>query len=305
MKKIDEFFKKFTEENNQKFFNISTKIIEELDDQDLVIKNIYLNKMFFFFIFLFPKENNIDITKIKNTIKNVQKGISFEIIQNDDINEVGNYIQSQNIKDKIKIKIFISNNKSKINDSVNKFSNGNDCSYIHVKNNNLNINISQIIATNFISAVNLFFSDFYQNNRTYFPDAKNNKEILSKNNIIQKIQYDLELLKINGHGSEENISFQIDENEEANKQLNDIGQEYYDSIISMLKDLLDTSKIKNEQNVVKFFIKKNKFFEVFNNLAENLKCKCFYRYFWFNYIKNQVILNYKIDLEKIILDKII
>ena len=101
------------------------------------------------------------------------------------------------------------------------------------------------------------------------------------------------------------ISFQIDLNEDDKKQLNELGEEYYNSIINMLKDLLDTSKIKNDKNIVNFFVNKNKFFEVFNNLVENLKCKCFYKYFWFNYIKTQAVLNYKIDLEKIKFDEII
>ena len=42
--------------------------------------------------------------------------------------------------------------------------------------------------------------------------------------MIQKIKYDLELLKIDNHSSEENISFQIDEIEEVIKQLKDIGK---------------------------------------------------------------------------------
>ena len=305
LKKMDEFFKKFNKDNNKTFFNISTKIIKDLKNQDLFIKNIYLSKMFFFFIFLFPKENIIDINKIKNTIKNIEKGLSFEVIQKDDINEVSDYIQSQNIKDKIKIQIFITNDDEKINDLANKFSNSDNCFYILLENNCVSINISQIIITNYKSAVNLFFNDFYQNNKTFFPNAKNNREILSKNNIIQKIKYDLELLKIDNHSLEENISFQIDQNEEANKQLKEIGKEYYDSIIKMLKDLLDTSKIKNNKNVVNFFINEDKFFEVFNNLTENLKCKCFYRYFLFNYIKNKSFLGYKIDLEEIKFDNII
>ena len=70
------------------FYNFSKKIINNLKGQELFYKNIYLNKMFFFFIFLLPKNNIINIDKIKNSIRNIEKGISFDIIQKEDIDEM-------------------------------------------------------------------------------------------------------------------------------------------------------------------------------------------------------------------------
>ena len=39
-------------------------------------------------------------------------------------------------------------------------------------------------------------------------------------------------------------------------------------------------------------------------LAENIKCKCFYKYFWFTYIANSIIIEDEIKLPIIILTKL-
>ena len=307
-KKIDDFFIEFSNKNEKIFFDISILLITDLKNQDSFFKDIYVNKMFFFFVLLFPEENAIKINEIKNTIKNKAKGLSFEVIKKDDIDKVDNHIKSQNIKDKIKIKVFISNNEEKIYYLVNKFSGKNNYSFFLLENNTININLSDIIKNNFKSAIDLYISDFYQNKKSYFPDAKKNNEILSKNNIIKKIKYDLNLLKIKTNNIDtvqENISFNFIENEEFNEQLVKLGKQYYDSILNMIKELLDVAKIKKDNNVMNFFINQKKFFAMFNNLAENIKYKCFYRYFLFNHIKSMGIFYNQINLEKLTLENII
>ena len=113
LKKLDDFLIKFNNKNIIIFYNFSKKVINNLKGQELFYKNIYLNKMFFFFIFLLPKNNIINIDKIKNIIRNIEKGISFDIIQKEDINEIENYIGSQKM-DKLQIKIFISNDEDQL-----------------------------------------------------------------------------------------------------------------------------------------------------------------------------------------------
>lgn len=159
-------------------------IDKELKRQDSFIKNIYLNKIFFFCIFLLPKENAININKIKDSIKNIERVLSFEIIQREDVNQKENYIQSQNIKDKIKIQIFISNNEKKIDYAFNMFLDKNNY-YFYLLTKK--ISLSDIIKNNFRTAIDLFMNDFYQTKKGFLPDAKENKEILSKNNIIKKL----------------------------------------------------------------------------------------------------------------------
>ena len=306
LKKLDDFFIKFNKKNDDTFFDISTMLIKDMKEQDLFIKNIYLNKMAFFFIFLLPKENIIKLNKIKDNIRNIEKGLTFEIIQNEDMNEIEDYIQLQN-RDKVKIKIFISNNEKKINYIATKNINKNNYFYYVLKEKFNIINLSDIIQKNFASALNLFIDDFYENKKCYLPNVKENKEILSKQNILEKIKYDMTLLKIKYETIDNipnSVSFQFKEDNEDNKELVSIIQEYYDSLVNMIKDLLDTSKIKNNNSVMNYFVDKHNFFGVFNNLIENLKCKCFYRYFLFNYIKSNILLHFQINMEKIGLDEI-
>ena len=80
LKKLDDFLIKFNNKNIIIFYNFSKKVINNLKGQELFYKYIYLNKMFFFFIFLLQKNNIINIDKIKNSIRNIEKGISFDIL---------------------------------------------------------------------------------------------------------------------------------------------------------------------------------------------------------------------------------
>ena len=54
-----------------------------------------------------------------------------------------------------------------------------------------------------------------------------------------------------------------------------------------------------------FFINKEKFILVFKNLMENIKCKCFYKYFLLTYIKNIITIYNEINIPNIIFDGII
>ena len=310
LKKLDDFFVSFNNNNKNNFFAICNKILGSWKEQDSLIKRIYLDKMFFFFIFFLPKENNIDVNEIKNTIKNNLQGLSFEVIQKDKKEEIDNYIQSQNIKDKVKLKIIISKDKNNIMYMFGSVPNKNEYFFFNLENNNVDINLSNIIDKNFNSSVDLFFDDFYQKNKNHLSGLKGNKEILSRNNIIKKIGYDLELLKIktennNFEAIPMDFSFKTSNNINADEKLKIIGKEYYDSMTTMIKELLDIAKIKKNNNVLKFLKKKKKFLIMFNNLTENLRYKCFYKFVLFEYIKNLVAFNNGIVLNKIILKEII
>lgn len=303
LKKLDEFFVKFDKKNNDNFYEISKKLIQDISGQDLFFKNIYLNKMFFFFILLLPKENIIDIKKIKNSIKIIDKGLSFEIIHKDDINEIDNYIKSQNM-DKLKINIFISNNDNQLMKAEFKHMFQKNYTYFFylLKEQKVDICIEDIIKRNITNSVQLFIDDFYHNKKCYLPNVKESKEILSKDNILDKIKYDLKLLKMKKEKvkdipNEFNYAFVIDK--EDDNELKKIVNDYHDSIIFMIEELLNISKIKNDKNVVNIFINKDKFFNVFNNLFENMKFKCFYRYFLLDYLKKIALYYMKIDLERI------
>ena len=263
--------------------------------------------MFFFFIFLLPKNNIINIDKIKNSIRNIEKGISFDIIQKEDIDEIDNYIRSQKM-DKLQIKIFISNDEDQIRFLASMYSyENNDYCYYYLKDKKVDINLADIIEKNFANALNLFFCDFYQTKKYFLPNTKENKEILSRQNLLEKIKYDMKLMKINYDMTDsfpKYFSLKLEDNKEENKEIQDIVDEYYSSTVNMIKELLDLSKIKNDNNIINFFINKDKFVGVFNYLIKNLKCKCFYRYFLFNYIKNMTLFDFQINSDKIILDEL-
>ena len=186
-----------------------------MKDNDL-IRNIYLNKIFFFFIFLFKKENKFFINKIKEAITNNEKDLLFEIIQNNDINNINNYISKKNIKNKICAKIFISNNEEEISYMEFKSKNENYFFYCF-KDNHLELSFSKIIKKVFESAKDTYINEFYFKNKGFLPELKEKRTILSSNNIIKKIDYDLKLFFIkktnyNIKNIKENfIFFKIDE----------------------------------------------------------------------------------------------
>ena len=113
----------------------------------------------------------------------------------------------------------------------------------------------------------------------------------------EKIKY----INLSGYSS----SFKFDEKNENDLQLLKIGEKYYNSIIDMIKNLLEVSKIKKDNNVVDFFIHKQKYKEEFINLFENLKCKCFYQFFLLQYVKINIDINGENIFQKIILEEII
>ena len=98
LKRLDKYFVSFNNNNKQNFLDICNKIFGDWKVEDSLITKIYSDKMFFFFIFFLPKENNININEIKTIIKNNLNALSFEVIQNDKKEEIDNYIKSQNIK---------------------------------------------------------------------------------------------------------------------------------------------------------------------------------------------------------------
>ena len=311
LNELESSFNGYITINNEAFFQIIYKIIPELNAKNLIEK-IYLSKIIFFLIFIIPKENNqINIDKIKETLKNNAKGMLFEIIQKESRDDADKYINSKNIKNKICVKIYISNNEKFIKFmKINGKDNENEL-FCFLKNNVLEISLTEIIKKNFNSAKNIYIREFYNNNKNFLPELKKKRKMLSQNNIIKKICYDLKLIGI----KEENIkyinldeyffSFKFDENNEEDLQFLKIGEKYYKSIIDMIKNLLEISKIKKDNNVIDFFIHEQKYKEVFINLMENIKCKCFYHDFLFQYVKNNIELNEEFIFPKIILKDII
>ena len=278
LKRLDKYFVSFNNNNKQNFLDICNKIFGDWKVEDSLITKIYSDKMFFFFIFFLPKENNININEIKTIIKNNLNSLSFEVIQNDKKEEIDNYIKSQNIKDKVKLKIIISKDKNNIMHMFGSDPNKNEYFFINLdeNNNNVEIDLSNIIDKNFISSVDLFFDDFYQKNKNHLSDLKENKEILSKNNIIKKIEYDLELLKIKKESNNiETIpidfSFQTTNNTTTDGSLKIIGEDYYNSMTTMIKELLDIAKIKKENPL--FFV----VFEQLRYAYQDLKLHFFYQ----------------------------
>ena len=157
----------------------------------------------------------------------------------------------------------------------------------------------------------IYINEFYFKNKGFLPELKEKRTILSSNNVIKKIDYDLKLFGIketnyNTKNIKENfISFKIDEKNEDDLQLLKIGDNYYNNLIDMVKKLLEISKIRKDNNVMDFFIKQKKFQDVFISLMENIKCKCFYQFFWLQYIKNNIELDDEFNFPKIIFEEII
>ena len=248
-----------------------------MNGQESFIKKIYLNQLYFFFIFFIPNKFMLDVEKIKNSIVNCEKKFLFDVIQNDNFDEIDKYIKSKNIKNKIIVKIIISNNKEEIN--YLKFRNKNA---YYLENDKLDLPVDELIKKNFDDAKKLYINEFYQKNKFIFPNAKRG-EMLSQKNIIKKIKYDLEFSSIKNENENldnifDDFSFIFNPKNEEDNILLKIGNDYYESLIDMVKKLLTISKIKKDNNVLDFFVK-TKFEEEFIDLTENIKCKCFYSFF--------------------------
>jgi len=59
------------------------------------------------------------------------------------------------------------------------------------------------------------------------------------------------------------FSFKLDEKNKDDSKLLQIGKDYYDRLIEMVKILLEISKIKKDSNVMDFFINQKNFLNVF------------------------------------------
>ena len=205
---------------------------------------------------------------------------------------------------------YISNNELNIGYLKTRSKNENEL-FFCFKNKDLEISLTEVIKRNFKLAKNIYIKEFYYNNKTFLSELKEKKEVLSQNNIIKKICYDLKLIGIkdekikNINLDEFMFSFKFDGSNEDDLQFLKIGENYYKSIIDMIKNLLEISKIKKDNNVVDFFIHGQKFKEVFISLIENIKCKCFYHYFLLQYIKNNIDINDEFVFPKITLKDII
>ena len=298
LKKLEQFFAEYSSKNDKNFFNFAKKIIDNMNGQESFIKNIYLNQLYFFYIFFIPNKFILDIEKIKNSIVNCEKKFLFDVIQNDNFDEIDKDIKSKNIKNKIIVKIIISNNEDEANYLKLKHEN-----VYYLENDKLDLPIDELIKQNFARAKKLYINEFYQKNKFIFPKAKRG-EMLSQKNIIKKIKYDLEFSSItnvneNLNNIFDDFSFIFNQKNEEDNLLLKIGNDYYESLIDMIKKLLTISKIKKDNNVLDFFVK-TKFEKEFINLTENIKCKCFYSFFWLTYIEKLIRIGNDINLPKIV-----
>ena len=299
LKKLEQFFLEYSKKNVENFFCIAQKINKSMKGQELLIKKIYLNQIYFLFIFFIPNKFELNIQKIKNNIDNCEKGFLFDIIQIDNSDEIDKYIKSKNIKNKVVIKIIISNEEDRLNYFRMFYKN------VYYFENNLDLPIGELIKNNFDEAKTLYINEFYQKNKCFFPFINKNKEILSQNNIVEKIQYDLEILSIKNENNKleniwDNFSFVFDFKNKEDNILLKIGNDYYDSLIEMIKKLLIISKIRRDNNVLDFFLDKKKYQEEFINLTENIKCKCFYKFFLLSYLEKNILINEELNFPKII-----
>ena len=310
LNKLESTFNIYIAKNKIKFFDVLDAVIPKLNEQN-IIQKIYLNKIFFFIIFLLPKENQINFKKIKEAFKNSASGLSFEIIQKDNKDDIDKYIKSKNIKNKICAKVYISNDEHLIK-FLNYESSGNENEVFYFfKNNIFEISFKEIIKKNFNSAKDIYIKEFYNNNKAFLPELNERKEMLSQNNITKKIYYDLKLFGLNEEKfnfinlKDYSLSFKLNDKDKNDLDLLKIGDDYYNSLIKMIRNILQISKINKENNVIDNFLDKRKFDEVFIKLMENIKCKCFYNYFLFQYIKNWIMISDEFVFPKIILEDII
>lgn len=167
--------------------------------------------------------------------------------------------------------------------------------YVYYFEMELNLPIGELIKNNFEEAKNLYMNEFYQKKKYFFPVVKKNREILFQKNIVAKIQYDLKDLCIENVNNNleniwENFSFVFDPKNKEDNTLLEIGRNYYDSLIEMIKKLLTMSKIRKDNNVLEFFIDKEKYQEEFTSLMENIKCKCFHKFFLLSYLEKNILI---------------
>ena len=191
-----------------------------------------------------PKENQINIKKIKEAFKKNASGLSFEIIQKENKEDIDKYIKSKNIKNKICVKIYISNDEKLIKFlRVESSGNENELFYFF-KNNNLEISFKEIIKKNFNSAKNIYIKESYNNNKGFLPGLKEKKEMLSQNNIIKKVYNDFKLFGLNEEIinfislNDYSFSFKLNDKDVDDSDLLKIGDDYYNSLIKMIKNIL-------------------------------------------------------------------
>ena len=209
-----------------------------------IIQKIYLNTIFFFLIFLLPKENQINIKKIKEAFKINTSGLSFEIIQRENKDDIDKYIKSKNIKNKICDKVYISNDENLIEFLNYESPDNKTAVFYSFKNNNLEIPFAEIIKKTFDSAKDIYIKEFYNSNKGFLPELNEKKEMLSQNNILNKIYYALKLFGLNEEKfkyinlNDYSLSFKLNDGDEDDLELLKIGDDYYDSLIKTIKNIL-------------------------------------------------------------------
>ena len=55
-----------------------------------------------------------------------------------------------------------------------------------------------------------------------------------------------------------------------------------------MKNILKEINIKNADSILKAFIDEKNFLAKYNELITNLKCKCFYQFFWFDFLMRKI-----------------
>ena len=312
LKDLDVLFAQFQQKNSFNFSKMAGKILESTEEINLLAKKIYTNLLFLYFIFIVPCEYTIELSKIKEAIKNSGIECSYLIIQKEKMDEIEKEIKLKTPKNKIDVNIFISNDLVQVRFLKTYKEIGNNYVFYY-SDNRIDIPILEIIKKTFISARKLFVTYFYKNNKYYFNVGKNKKEILLQHNLVKKIKYDLKLINMksiddfdcNCDNIFDILTFKFGEDDEIDKNLIKIGDNYFNSLIDMIKELLETAKIKKNNKIMDFFINKERFMEKFKSLIENIKCKCFYKDFWLKYVNNLIEFDKSIKIKNIELVNII
>lgn len=81
LQKLEQFFSEYSTKNIEKFFGIAQKIIKNINVQEFLIKRIYLNQIYFFFIFFIPNKFELNIQEIKKSIYDYENELLFDVIK--------------------------------------------------------------------------------------------------------------------------------------------------------------------------------------------------------------------------------
>ena len=159
---------------------MALNIIPNINNKDEFIKNIYLNKMVFYFIFVLPNEYTLNINNVKNSIKNIHKDFLFEIIQKSDLNEIEKFIKSKNINSKVNVKIFISENAVEPR-RISIFLNKKNDFFYFLDKNSVNIPFLEIITKEFNISIKIYIlMNFIKTTKVIFLTLKKIKKYYAK-----------------------------------------------------------------------------------------------------------------------------